>query len=269
MIGKQQQLRVRQLENKLDRACRDSGLSDEEKVRALAGTLVGTIVFSTVTVDYQRWKQIAKFAVYDILDGVSINTEEAMALCASELYASGDPYLGFARRVGTAPLSATKDTHSALRDRYKVALLAIEYGMMVDTLATRLGICSFEIHEILIQHRELFAPIALDDEIEREFQAFRQEVCKPSPARLRAVVCLNADLLPMPDEKAVAHALLKAAARREPVPPDRQAVCALINNAKELGSRCIATSSTGLHIPNTRFASDNRSYDVEHLKAVA
>ena len=69
----------------------------------------------------------------------------------------------------------------------------------------------------------------MDDEIEREFPAFSQAVCKPSPARLRAVVCLNADLLPLPDEEAVAHALLRVAGRREPVPPDRQALCALIN----------------------------------------
>jgi hypothetical protein len=81
-------------------------------------------------------------------------SEDAVML---ELYASGDPYLGFAKRVGAAPLSATKQTHEALRERYKVALLAIQYGMGVQTLAARLGISSFEAHEILAQHHALFA----------------------------------------------------------------------------------------------------------------
>jgi DNA polymerase I-like protein with 3'-5' exonuclease and polymerase domains len=73
-----------------------------------------------------------------------------------DLYAAGDPYLGFAKRVGTAQQSANKATHAGLRDRYKVALLAIQYGMMAEMLAARLGISSFEGHEMLAQHRALF-----------------------------------------------------------------------------------------------------------------
>jgi hypothetical protein len=74
-----------------------------------------------------------------------------------ELYASGDPYLGFAKRVGAVPLSATKNTHAGLRDRYKVALVAIQYGMTAETLAARLGVSSFEAHELIAQHHELFS----------------------------------------------------------------------------------------------------------------
>jgi hypothetical protein len=73
-----------------------------------------------------------------------------------DLYSAGDPYLGFAKRVGTAPQSASKATHAGLRDRYKVALLAIQYGMMAEMLSARLGISSFEGHEMLAQHRALF-----------------------------------------------------------------------------------------------------------------
>jgi hypothetical protein len=73
-----------------------------------------------------------------------------------ELYASGDPYLGFAKRAGTAPQSATRATHAVLRDRYKVALLAIQYGMAAELLAARLGISGIEACEILAQHRAMF-----------------------------------------------------------------------------------------------------------------
>ena len=47
----------------------------------------------------------------------------------------GDPYLSFAKRVGAAPSSATKQTHEPVRDRYKTGLLAIQYGMQAETLA--------------------------------------------------------------------------------------------------------------------------------------
>ena len=74
-----------------------------------------------------------------------------------EFYRSGDPYLSFAKRVGAAPLDATKYTHAALRERYKTGLLAIQYGIQAETLAGRLGISVFAAHEMIAQHRQLFA----------------------------------------------------------------------------------------------------------------
>jgi DNA polymerase I-like protein with 3'-5' exonuclease and polymerase domains len=74
-----------------------------------------------------------------------------------EFYRNGDPYLSFAKRVGAAPPDATKLTHEALRDRYKVGLLAIQYGIQAASLAVLLGISTFEAHEMIAQHRELFA----------------------------------------------------------------------------------------------------------------
>lgn len=74
-----------------------------------------------------------------------------------DMYNSGDPYLSFAKRVGAIPLTATKKTHGAVRDKYKVLLLAVQYGMSVYSLATRLGVSTFEANEMLNQHRELFA----------------------------------------------------------------------------------------------------------------
>jgi DNA polymerase I len=74
-----------------------------------------------------------------------------------DMYRTGDPYLAFAKRVGAVPSTATKQSHAAVRDKYKVMLLATQYGMSSDTLAARLGVSTFEAHEMLRQHRELFA----------------------------------------------------------------------------------------------------------------
>ena len=89
-----------------------------------------------------------------------------------DMYRSGDPYLSFAKRVGAAPDWATKKTHEELRDRYKVGLLAIQYGMRVAALAIRLGVSEFEAHEMLCQHRELFAQYWQwsDDWVQHAFQ---------------------------------------------------------------------------------------------------
>jgi hypothetical protein len=47
-------------------------------------------------------------------------------------------------------------------------------------------------------------------------------------SRLRPHLCLDADLLPLPDDEAVAHALFEVAMEREAMPGDRQALRALI-----------------------------------------
>jgi hypothetical protein len=73
-----------------------------------------------------------------------------------DMYRTGDPYLSFAKRVGAVPSSATKTSHAEMRDKYKVMLLAVQYGMSRDTLAARLGVSTFEAHQMLMQHRELF-----------------------------------------------------------------------------------------------------------------
>ena len=74
-----------------------------------------------------------------------------------DMYESGDPYLSFAKAVGGVPQTATKTSHAAVRDKYKVMVLASQYGMGPETLAARLGISTFEAHEMLNQHREQFA----------------------------------------------------------------------------------------------------------------
>jgi DNA polymerase I len=74
-----------------------------------------------------------------------------------QFYRDGDPYLSFAKRVGTAPAIATKTTHGTLRDQYKVALLSTQYGIREEALGGRLGVSTFAAHEMLAQHRELFS----------------------------------------------------------------------------------------------------------------
>jgi DNA polymerase I len=76
-----------------------------------------------------------------------------------EMYQSGDPYLSFAKAVGAIPEHITKQTlgnYAAVRDRYKVLLLAVQYGMQTETLAARLGVTTFEAHEMLAQHHAQF-----------------------------------------------------------------------------------------------------------------
>jgi hypothetical protein len=46
--------------------------------------------------------------------------------------------------------------------------------------------------------------------------------------RPRVLFCLDDDLLPLPDDEAVAHALFEVAVGREAVPADRQALCTLL-----------------------------------------
>jgi hypothetical protein len=50
--------------------------------------------------------------------------------------------------------AATKKSHSEARDRYKTMLLAVQYRMSVQSLATRVKVSTFEAHEMLRQHRE-------------------------------------------------------------------------------------------------------------------
>jgi DNA polymerase I len=69
------------------------------------------------------------------------------------IYRSGDAYLGCAKLFGVAPPDATKATHSAVRDAFKVVLLATQYGIGYIALATRLGINPIAAAELLALHR--------------------------------------------------------------------------------------------------------------------
>jgi DNA polymerase I-like protein with 3'-5' exonuclease and polymerase domains len=54
-------------------------------------------------------------------------------------YEAGDPYLGFAKRIGMVPADATKITHRAERDIIKSVILGTQYGMGEKSLAVRIN----------------------------------------------------------------------------------------------------------------------------------
>ncbi len=73
-----------------------------------------------------------------------------------EAYTSGDPYLWFGKFAGRVPPTATKQTHAADRDRFKVMMLGVLYGLGADGLARRLGLTPAHGRELMNLHRETF-----------------------------------------------------------------------------------------------------------------
>jgi hypothetical protein len=73
-----------------------------------------------------------------------------------EAYTSGDFYLTFAKMAGAAPPDATKETHAAVRDAFKVVSLGVLYGLSAPGLARRLNIAPCDARRLLQQHREVF-----------------------------------------------------------------------------------------------------------------
>ena len=94
------------------------------------------------------------------LDWSSMEFQIAAALSRCQpmldLYATGSPYVEFAKRFGEAPSSATKKSHPEIHERYKVGMLGPLYGMQYETLARRLNVSDFVAHEMLSQHHALF-----------------------------------------------------------------------------------------------------------------
>ena len=71
-------------------------------------------------------------------------------------YASGDPYLAFAKQAGAVPQDATKHSHSAQRDQFKACVLAVQYGMGPDALAARIGQPPVVARDLLRKHQETY-----------------------------------------------------------------------------------------------------------------
>ena len=74
-----------------------------------------------------------------------------------EAYRSGDPYLTFAKQAGAVPSDATKQSHAAEREQFKVCALAVQYGMGSQSLAESLGQPESYARELLRLHRETYA----------------------------------------------------------------------------------------------------------------
>ena len=93
------------------------------------------------------------YSAMEFLLAASLSGDQAML----EMYGTGDPYLGFAKRVGAVPPDATKGSHAAVREKYKNMLLSVQYGMTYKTLAARLGVSQTEAQEMLRQHKTVFS----------------------------------------------------------------------------------------------------------------
>ena len=71
-------------------------------------------------------------------------------------YASGDPYLAFAKQARAVPESATKHSHPAIREQFKACALAVQYGMGDVSLGQRIGQPVSEARELLRLHHETY-----------------------------------------------------------------------------------------------------------------
>lgn len=83
----------------------------------------------------------------------ALSGDRAMA----QAYASGDPYLEFARMAGAVPTSATKKTHPAERSLFKQCMLATQYGQREHGLAAKLNKPVALARNLLRQHEETFS----------------------------------------------------------------------------------------------------------------
>lgn len=97
-------------------------------------------------VAYVDWEQ-QEFGIAAALSG-----DEAMM----NAYASGDPYLTFAKQAGAVPPGATKVTHRTERGQFKVCALAVQYGMAARSLAQSLGVPEVQGRDLLRLHRETY-----------------------------------------------------------------------------------------------------------------
>jgi hypothetical protein len=91
-------------------------------------------------------------------------SQQELALAASfsndprmlQAYESGDFYLSFAKMAGAAPKSATKETHTAIRDQYKTVSLGVLYGLSGEGIARKLGVPLYVGKHLLMKHQEVF-----------------------------------------------------------------------------------------------------------------
>jgi DNA polymerase-1 len=82
----------------------------------------------------------------------ALSEDEAM----KQAYASGDPYLEFAKLAGAVPADATKKSHPEQRALYKATVLAVQYGMGAESLAERIQQPAIVAKDLLRKHREAF-----------------------------------------------------------------------------------------------------------------
>ena len=77
-------------------------------------------------------------------------------MAMADAYRSGDPYLAFGKQAGAIPPDGTKASHSAERAQFKQCVLAVQYGMGAEALATRIGQPIDMAKRLLRLHRETY-----------------------------------------------------------------------------------------------------------------
>ncbi|MEA3188820.1 MAG: polymerase, partial [Chthoniobacter sp.] len=71
-------------------------------------------------------------------------------------YNSRDPYLEFAKQAGAVPADGTRQSHPLQRELFKTCCLGVQYGMGIDTLAKRTGLCHAQARELHDLHRATY-----------------------------------------------------------------------------------------------------------------
>ena len=86
--------------------------------------------------------------------GIAAALADDLAMQAS--YNTGDPYLAFAIATGSAPPTATVESHAELRDRFKACALGVQYGISAERLARLIMRPVSHAEELLRRHRSQF-----------------------------------------------------------------------------------------------------------------
>lgn len=73
-----------------------------------------------------------------------------------DAYSTGDCYLAFAKQAGAVPATATKQSHSEVRDQFKTCVLAVQYGMGARSLALRLGRSTAVANDLMDAHKRTY-----------------------------------------------------------------------------------------------------------------
>jgi DNA polymerase-1 len=73
-----------------------------------------------------------------------------------DAYQSGDPYLAFAKQSGAVPEDATKQSHKVEREQFKACVLAVQYGMGAEALASRINQSVHHASRLLGMHKKTY-----------------------------------------------------------------------------------------------------------------
>jgi DNA polymerase I-like protein with 3'-5' exonuclease and polymerase domains len=159
------------------------------------GTSTGRTSFKGFLFSVPRWMRFLAVprSPEHVLVSVDFEAEEILIAAAlshdAEMlagYTNGDAHMSFAIRAGAAPEWATKDTHRAVRKKYKIANLAVAYGQTAFGLAENTGMHFQEARDLLAQHRRVYSTYAAwsDAYTTRAFRLGRCETIRGWPRQV-------------------------------------------------------------------------------------